>query len=156
MLVPVGERDDLLSNAIKYNRDGGTVTLSVQEGTAGRIAIVVSDEGHGIPAELLPRLFTPFDRLAADRGYIDGTGLGLTVTKSLVEAMGGEITLDSRPGVGSSFAIELPAVDPSPSEAAASHSDPSAPGARTYISKPRQPAAFYRAVDELLESSLPT
>jgi PAS domain S-box-containing protein len=93
---------NLMANAIKYNHDGGTVSVS---GTNGRrAAIHVTDTGPGIPEENLRRLFRPFERLGAQG---EGTGLGLAVCHLLVHAMGGTIRVDSRPGAGSTFSVEL-------------------------------------------------
>lgn len=72
-----------------------------------RIRISISDTGQGISAENLPRLFQPFDRLGAEAGTVEGTGLGLALSRGLVEAMGGTIGVDSTPGVGSTFWVEL-------------------------------------------------
>jgi PAS domain S-box-containing protein len=98
---------NLLSNGIKYNREGGQVRVSSCRLTPSRVAIAVSDNGPGIPPDALDRLFVPFERLDADTGDIEGSGLGLAVSKALVEAMGGSIEVDSRPGQGSTFRIEL-------------------------------------------------
>ena len=110
---------NLISNAIKYNRQGGQLTLSFTRSEADRARISVTDQGDGIPQEFLPRLFVPFDRLDADRGETKGTGLGLTITRALTEAMGGSLEVDSRPGEGSTFTIALPMVAVQP------HSDSS-------------------------------
>lgn len=104
----------LLSNAVKYNRGGGDVTFAVVGAGPGEVRISVSDQGQGISAELLPRLFVPFDRLGAERGHTAGTGLGLTVTRALVEAMGGSLTVESQPGEGSTFTVTLPRVSAPP------------------------------------------
>jgi PAS domain S-box-containing protein len=98
---------NLLSNAIKYNRSGGTVTLTCDE-DAGRVRLSVSDTGPGIEAHLHERLFAPFDRLDADAKGIEGTGLGLALSKGLMEAIGGSLGVISEPGVGSTFWLELP------------------------------------------------
>jgi PAS domain S-box-containing protein len=99
---------NLLSNAVKYNRPGGAVTLRAQTRDAS-VRIEVSDTGVGIAAEHLPRLFEPFQRGAHGQSAIEGTGIGLAVCKSLVELMGGRIEVQSTPGKGSLFAVELAA-----------------------------------------------
>jgi len=101
---------NLLSNAVKYNREGGSVQLACEPVAGGRLRIKVSDTGLGIPAEAVERLFVPFERVADERG-IEGTGLGLPLSKRLAEAMGGTLELTSTPGQGSSFWVELPLVD---------------------------------------------
>ncbi|MBI5490050.1 MAG: HAMP domain-containing protein [Deltaproteobacteria bacterium] len=109
---------NLLSNALKYGGRGGTVTAECREATAGCLRLSVRDSGPGIPPALQERLFVPFERLGAEKGEIDGIGLGLSLSKRFVEAMGGTIGLDSPPGQGSTFWVELPeADDPEPSPA---------------------------------------
>jgi PAS domain S-box-containing protein len=103
---------NLLANAVKYNREGGSVRLDA-ELAADRFWIHVSDTGPGIAPADLERLFTPFDRLAHALGDTEGTGLGLALSKGLVEAMGGVITVASTLGAGSVFTVDLPlAEDP--------------------------------------------
>jgi CheY-like chemotaxis protein/two-component sensor histidine kinase len=104
---------NLLSNAIKYNRRGGKVWLG-REVTDTHVAISVHDDGPGIPLELQPRLFTAFDRLGAEAGGVDGSGIGLTLTKSLAELMGGTLTFESPPGRGATFTVTLPRTEPTP------------------------------------------
>ena len=98
---------NLLSNAIKYNHAGGTVTVDCDE-EAGRVRLRVTDTGSGIAPELFDRLFAPFDRLDADAKGIEGTGLGLALSKGLMEAIGGSLGVESEPGKGSTFWLELP------------------------------------------------
>jgi signal transduction histidine kinase len=98
---------NLLSNAIKFNLAGGTVTLTCAEDD-GRVRLSVTDTGPGIAPQLHDRLFAPFDRLDAEAKGIEGTGLGLALSKGLMEAIGGSLGVDSEPGVGSTFWIELP------------------------------------------------
>ena len=99
---------NLLSNAVKYNREGGKVFVSCDARPGSRLVIRIADTGVGIPASNFPRLFGAFDRLGAERSCIEGSGLGLSVTKTLVELMGGEITVESTVGIGSVFSISLP------------------------------------------------
>jgi PAS domain S-box-containing protein len=100
---------NLLSNAIKYNREGGRVDVSLSTTENGRIRMLVADTGPGIEPELLTRVFEPFDRLGAEYTDIPGSGLGLTLSKALVEAMGGSIAVQSTLGRGSTFTVELEA-----------------------------------------------
>jgi len=125
---------NLLSNAIKYNRHGGRVTVRVHPREDGRVGVVVSDTGHGLRADQLERAFNPFERLGAD-GATEGTGLGLVLSRSLAEAMGGELTAASEPGRGADFTLLLDAAAPpvAPEPAAIG------PAAGTVV--PRPPAA---------------
>jgi len=102
---------NLISNAIKYNRHRGAVTVEI-EADDGRLRLTVADTGDGIDPDMLPRLFTPFERLDAAASGIDGTGLGLALSRRLVEAMGGRIGVRSRRGVGTTFWVELEAARP--------------------------------------------
>ncbi len=102
---------NLLSNAIKFNRDGGTVALLCAEVEPGRLRVEVIDTGLGISPEGLKRIFTPFERLDADGGATGGTGLGLSLSKRLVEAMGGTVGVESAVGFGSRFFIEMALID---------------------------------------------
>lgn len=98
---------NLLSNAVKYNRDGGTVTVTAMPlETVLRIAI--SDTGHGIAPDRLPEIFEPFNRLGAEATEVEGTGIGLTLTRTLIEGMGGAIGVTSTPGLGSTFWVDVP------------------------------------------------
>ncbi len=99
----------LLSNAVKYNRPSGKVVVSGEFVPPSTVRISVADTGIGIPADRLPLLFTPFERLDAETGGVSGLGLGLAIARSLVEAMDGRLTAQSCEGLGSTFAIELPA-----------------------------------------------
>jgi two-component system phosphate regulon sensor histidine kinase PhoR len=106
---------NLIDNAIKFNREGGSVKISLerdaQEGLRDRITI--SDTGDGIPAEHVERIFERFYRVDRARSRdLGGTGLGLAIVKHLARAHGGEILVQSTPGAGSTFIIELPAAPP--------------------------------------------
>jgi signal transduction histidine kinase/ActR/RegA family two-component response regulator len=100
---------NLLSNAVKYNHERGTVTLSCAE-CEGHLTVSVRDEGYGIPPELQSRLFSPFDRLGAEKTEVEGTGLGLALSQRLVQAMNGTLGVESALGEGSTFWVTLPIV----------------------------------------------
>ncbi len=99
---------NLISNAIKFNRNGGNVTIDWEERPDGAIRISIEDTGDGIPQERWGELFEPFSRLDATQRGIEGTGIGLAISKQLIERMGGHIGFDSEVGRGSTFWIELP------------------------------------------------
>jgi PAS domain S-box-containing protein len=98
---------NLLSNAIKYNRAGGTVSVDCTMVSPERIRISVRDTGPGLPPEKLAQLFQPFNRLGQEANGEEGTGIGLVMTKRLVELMGGVIGVESTVGKGSVFWVEL-------------------------------------------------
>lgn len=115
---------NLLFNAVKYNRPGGSVVVQCTSSAPDAIRISVRDTGMGLTAEQLAQLFQPFNRLGKEAGAEEGTGIGLVVTKRLVELMGGAIGVNSAVGVGSVFWIELsrtdaPLLDANESERAA-------------------------------------
>ncbi len=99
---------NLLSNAIKYNRPQGSVNLGTTLGKLGHLRLTVTDTGRGITSANLKELFQPFNRLGAETSDIEGTGIGLTITRRLVEMMGGEVGVESTLGIGSTFWVELP------------------------------------------------
>ena len=101
---------NLLSNAVKYNRPGGTVVVDCLPSGPDRIRISVKDSGAGLPPEMLAQLFQPFNRLGQARGTVQGTGIGLVMSKRLVELMGGVIGVESSVGVGSVFWCDFNAV----------------------------------------------
>lgn len=100
---------NLLSNAVKYNTDGGHITIAGDISKKGFFRISVTDTGPGIPAEHRAKLFQPFNRLGRESGNVEGTGIGLSISKNLVTMMGGTIGYEDVPGGGSLFWIELPA-----------------------------------------------
>ena len=99
---------NLLSNAVKYNRPGGWVRVTAQR-QGEQVAMAISDSGPGLSLAQQARLFRPFDRLGAERGPVAGTGLGLSLTRQLTEAMGGSVDVSSQPGQGATFTVRLPA-----------------------------------------------
>ena len=99
---------NLVSNGIKYNRKEGSVTLSVQLEEGSNLRINITDTGMGIPEEKLTQLFDPFNRLGAEGGEIEGTGIGMTISKKLIEVMNGSIGVTSALGEGSTFYVSLP------------------------------------------------
>ena len=98
---------NVLSNALKYNRDGGAVTISCTVTPSGAVKIAVADTGYGMAREHIERLFRPFDRLGKELGSVEGTGLGLALAHGLVVAMGGTIEATSELDAGTTFTIEL-------------------------------------------------
>ncbi len=112
---------NLISNAIKYNRPQGCVWLS-WSGTDGKTAVSVRDDGPGVAPEMHDRLFAPFDRLGAEVSSVEGTGVGLTVSRGLVELMNGTIAVDSQVGSGAEFIVSLPSANEP--QARIGHQDP--------------------------------
>ena len=99
---------NLMSNAIKYNNPNGSVKLDAVEKEDGTVEVSVSDTGVGISQERMGELFQPFNRLGTEHSEIEGTGIGLTISKQLVECMDGSIRVTSKPAEGSVFALALP------------------------------------------------
>jgi anti-sigma regulatory factor (Ser/Thr protein kinase) len=96
---------NLLSNAVKYNQPQGHVWVTAR-GTAGEVIVTVRDDGRGIAPGDLPYIFDRFYRVPGTK--VEGTGLGLAIVRTLVELHGGQITVESAPGVGSAFTVTLP------------------------------------------------
>src|SRR2546425_132058 len=105
---------NLFSNAVKYNKEGGTIRVACEDGPPGRVRLTVTDTGDGIGLEMMDRLFKPFDRLDAEQTGIEGTGLGLALSLQLVQAMGGTLSVNSTVGQGTTFTVELQTADGQP------------------------------------------
>ena len=107
---------NLISNAVKYNRKNGTVRItSKQSNKPGHLRVLIADTGIGIAANRFTELFQPFHRLDAKNSEIEGTGIGLALTRQIVEQMDGKIGMESKPGEGSTFWFELPMTSPTDS-----------------------------------------
>ena len=134
---------NLLSNAIKYNRDGGEVRVESRlEGS--EVVIGVSDTGRGMSDEQQLHLFEPFNRLGAERAGIEGTGIGLAIAKSLVERMGGSMTVQSTAGTGSVFELRLRAAGEVDDGSGVSLGAAATPAAQPAPSRPSGPARAHR------------
>jgi PAS domain S-box-containing protein len=126
---------NLIVNGIKYNRRGGSVTVSAATGEAGSIRIEVVDTGKGIGAGSIQKLFTPFERL--DAGEVEGAGLGLALSRAIVEGMGGKIGVHSAVGRGSTFWVEVQPADAPTAAAAPSKAESGTLALREYSSQRR-------------------
>jgi signal transduction histidine kinase len=102
---------NLISNAVKYNRPGGSITAGVMP-EGDRVRLAISDTGIGIDGTRLGQLFQPFERLDAPQRGIEGTGLGLSLSRTLIESMGGTIEVRSERGRGSTFSVSLRSASP--------------------------------------------
>jgi len=107
---------NLIGNAIKYGRPGGRVRIELEAVKAGpaTVQLRVIDDGIGMDAQQLARLFEPFNRLGREKGPVVGSGVGLALAQQLMRLMQGEIRVESRPGAGTTVHLRLPAPDPHP------------------------------------------
>jgi CheY-like chemotaxis protein len=103
---------NLISNAIKYNKEGGRVVIECAETNPATVRISIRDTGDGLPPEKVAQLFQPFNRLGQEAGGVAGTGIGLVVTKKLAELVGGRLGVESTVGSGSVFWVDLPESGP--------------------------------------------
>jgi len=131
---------NLGSNALKYNERGGSVSFRTSFSAQDRVRFEVRDTGPGIPLDQQDQLFVPFSRLGAERSAVEGTGVGLALSKQLVELMGGAIGVESLPGHGSTFWVEL----------GSARSKPTDKGARL-----ERPAPTYSGVPEVQDEEWP-
>ena len=99
---------NLLSNAVKYNSDRGKLIIACEQVEDNQTRVSITDTGAGLTQQQQTQLFTPFERLGTEKTNIEGTGIGLVITKNLVELMGGRIGVDSKSGEGCTFWFELP------------------------------------------------
>jgi PAS domain S-box-containing protein len=129
---------NLLANAIKYNRDGGTVIVECAMSGENRVRVSVTDSGAGLAQDEVTQLFQPFNRLGQATSAEEGTGIGLVVTKQLVELMGGVIGVSSNVGVGSVFWVEL-AASSAPALAFDSGNAPGTGGSDPVAAQPAAP-----------------
>ncbi|MFT3858436.1 MAG: transporter substrate-binding domain-containing protein [Aquabacterium sp.] len=140
---------NLLSNAVKYNRPGGQVWLDAMAIGERTVRISVRDNGVGIAPRHLPQLFQPFNRLGAEAGPIEGTGIGLSLCQRLAELMQGRIGVESHEGLGSLFWVDLPKADVVPAAAAVTDAEAAAPmhgSASGPQAQPHEPQAAAHAI----------
>ena len=149
---------NLLSNAVKYNHDMGSVIVDCGDSAPDRIRISVQDTGIGMAPEQMQALFQPFNRLGQETGVQEGSGIGLVVTKHLVELMGGSMGVTSTPGTGTMFWIEFNSISRAAAAVPASHDAIESPGAdphtrpvRTILCVEDDPASL-RLLEEALSS----
>ncbi len=127
---------NLLSNGVKYNRHPGTLHITLEEGP-DTLRVRIADSGMGLREDQLARLFVPFERLGADRGPIEGTGIGLALSKRLMGLMAGQLGVDSQVGVGSQFWLSLPRAANQPVQ----------PASPLHLGAPKRPAHAQNATE---------
>ena len=140
---------NLLSNAIKYNRRGGSVVVETHA-SGGEATLEVRDTGRGLRTEQIAALFEPFNRFGVETEGIEGTGIGLTIVKSLVDGMGGRIEVDSEPGRGAVFRVTLPGA--STANAGATEAE----GSPAHVLLPAQQASLRSAAERSSTSKTTT
>jgi PAS domain S-box-containing protein len=141
---------NLLSNAVKFNRTGGHVAIDITPSYDGATwNVAVTDTGLGLTPDELGQLFTPFERLGADARGVAGTGIGLVLSRSLVERMGGSVTVSSEPGRGSTFAVTLRRTEPESISVT-----PDGPGAERSIGRRARPLSVLYIEDNAANRDL--
>jgi signal transduction histidine kinase/ActR/RegA family two-component response regulator len=145
---------NLLINAVKYNREGGSVDVRIATPNDDRVQVAVADTGRGMDAESLTKLFVPFERLDAASAGIEGTGLGLALSRTLLLAMNGAIHVESEPGAGSTFTLDLLRVRPTALDVPSPDSAPDVQeyGATRRLLYVEDTYANLRLVEEVLHS----
>jgi signal transduction histidine kinase len=133
---------NLISNAVKYNRPGGTITITCQPAGISQASVVVSDTGPGLSPDDIERVFVPFERLGAERTATEGSGIGLPLARALTEAMSGQLSAASVLGAGSAFTVTLPRAQdvigvPPPAAASSAPAPRRAPPAAASAPAPR-------------------
>jgi signal transduction histidine kinase len=129
---------NFISNAVKYNRRGGDVAITCEIMEGEKLRIRIADTGPGIPQDKQHDLFLPFKRLGAELKNIEGSGIGLTITKKLIEEMNGGLGFESEEGIGSTFWFELP-LSTGPKPSLSYFPDDAEPGAPTTSDTPIEP-----------------
>jgi CheY-like chemotaxis protein len=143
---------NIASNAIKYNRSGGSVSWSAEAGAHGRVAIHIDDTGGGLTPQELARLFEPFERLGRETSTVEGTGLGLIIARRLCHAMGGSLDITSRNEVGTRATISLPIAQPAADQAAPAR--PPAPNPRAEPAAGARPLRMLYVEDNRINAIL--
>ncbi len=151
---------NLASNAIKYNIENGTASLDCNGSSPEKLRINITDTGKGISPNHFQSLFEPFNRLEADLSFVEGVGIGLTITKQLLELMGGSIGLTSEVGKGSCFSIELeriqnPGLQSKAAEASRRQEPSNLAGRRYTVLYIEDNPANLRLVEQILSDELP-
>ncbi|ALO46893.1 response regulator [Pseudohongiella spirulinae] len=133
---------NLLSNAVKYNRESGRISVDICRLEKGRIKLSITDTGTGIEDDQISHIFEPFNRLGKESSAVEGTGIGLAISKQLIEMMGGEIHVSSTKGEGSCFWIVLDAADSISSTDLSDQIEPCLDAPDLTISTERRPVLY--------------
>ncbi|MFN3594310.1 MAG: PAS domain-containing protein [Thiobacillaceae bacterium] len=141
---------NLLSNAVKYNRPGGRIMVTCESVAGDSWRVRVADTGYGIAPDMHNLLFKPFERLGAEKGAVEGTGIGLAVSLQLVRLMGGELGVESEPGRGACFWLELPSAPPPSTAIAAAETLPETAPDKARLLYVEDNAANYRVIAAVL------